>query len=147
MMTDDEMIAELVNLAQCDIDAIEAYQQAIDSIKEIEIADTLRKFKNDHQRHVEKLNAALKKLGATPLEHKADFKGFIIKGFTAIRSLTGTAGALKAMISNEEFINKRYLTATIADFSDDYKTLVTENYSDEKHHLETLKVLLTELNP
>ena len=146
MMTDNEMIAELFNLAQCDIDAIEAYQQAIDNIKEIDIADTLREFKNDHQRHVEQLNEALKKLGATSLVKKPDFKGFMIKGFTAIRSLTGTAGALKAMITNEEFINKRYIAALTNDFIDDYKSLIERNYSDEQHHLESIKILLANLN-
>lgn len=145
MMTPDESIKALSELSQWDIDAIKAYEQAISNIQEMEIANTLDRFKQDHERHASELNQAIERLGGTPPSHSPDVKGFLIQGFTAIRSMTGTVGALKAMISNEKIINKTYAEASQKLWPEELKGLIEHNYSDERLHLDTIEKLVETL--
>ena len=51
------------------------------------------------------------RLGGNPPKRSVDLKGLLLEGFTALRSVTGTEGALKAMQSNEKTTNKKYQEA------------------------------------
>ena len=134
-----EFIKTLSNLAQLDIDAVHAYEQAIERIDYAPIRDELRKFQMDHQRHVRELSALIKQHGEKPPEFSRDFKGFLIEGFTALRSITGTEGALKAMQSNEETTTKHYSEALDSDLPLEARALVERNYGDERRHLNYVK--------
>jgi hypothetical protein len=54
-------------------------------------------IRDDHKRHIELLASEIPTLGGTPPDYSPDFKGYLISGFTSLRSITGTEGALKAM--------------------------------------------------
>lgn len=131
-------------LAQLDIDATYAYNQAIDAIDHPQIRARLIEFRADHERHITDLSACLRQLGAEPPERSRDFKGFLIEGFTAIRSMTGTEGALKAMQGNEETTNKAYREALSAELPADVRALVQRNYEDEWRHLAYITAALAE---
>jgi len=102
-------IKALQDLIHLDMDAIQAYGQAIDFCEHETVASQLRAFRADHERHVRDLADELRKLGEEP-KVKPDLKGFFIEAFTAIRS-KGTHGALKAMLSNAKLTNARYQAA------------------------------------
>ncbi len=146
-MKTEEVVKMLNNLAQLDIDAISAYKQALKNIDDNEIAAALKTFQQDHQRHVEDLTVTVKKLGGNPPNFTPDIKGFLLQGFTAIRSLTGTVGALKAMQSNEKLTTKTYEEAMQENYPSDIKSLIEKNFNDEKRHYryiqETLKKMST----
>jgi hypothetical protein len=78
-------------------------------------------------------------MGGTPPDPSPDFKGFLIQGFTAIRSATGTEGALRAMELNEKLTNRNYSEAVGWDWTPEAKILVEKNFSDEKIHLEYIQ--------
>ena len=130
-----DVIKELNNLIQLDIDAIGAYEQAIDNVAELDVKSELTAFKADHTRHVSELSAEVRRLGGQPTERKKDVKGFLIQGFTAIRSATGTEGALKAMQSNEKLTNKNYGNAVQMNFPVDVMQVVERGFRDEQRHL------------
>lgn len=134
-MENKALIKNLSNLAQLDIDAIRAYSQALDNIKHTTIHNQISSFKADHERHVTELNAAIRQLGGEPPSFSPDLKGFFIEGFTAIRSMTGTAGALKAMRTNETLTNHVYAKARGEDLPEHIRTLIERNYADEQRHL------------
>jgi hypothetical protein len=48
----------------------------------------------DHQQHIENLSRILRLNGEEAPEQTKDFKGFLIGGFTSLRSVTGDEGAL-----------------------------------------------------
>lgn len=144
-MDNTEIIDELKSLSQIDIDATRAYSQAIDEIDIKIIRDAIEDFRKDHERHIYNLNSFISRLGGTPPEVSPDLKGFLIEGFTMIRSKTGTEGALKAMETNEKLTNKDYRDACSKDFPSDILDVLRSNYEDEQRHLsfiqEHLKVL------
>jgi uncharacterized protein (TIGR02284 family) len=138
-----ETISTLNELIQLDIDAVHAYEQAIDRIDMRQIAEDLERFKGDHQRHIRELSAAVRQLGADPPERSPDLKGYLIEGFTALRSMTGTEGALKAMRTNEKITNKNYDKALSQDLPADVAAIVRRNRDDERRHLEYIENALS----
>jgi rubrerythrin len=134
-MNKQEIIDMLIELAQLDFDATRAYEQAMENIDVPSIHKQIAGFRDDHIRHIADLSAEIDRLGGKPPEISADIKGFILEGFTTIRSLTGTEGALKAMRGNELLTNSSYSSAFSADLPPDVKKVVERNYDDEKRHL------------
>jgi rubrerythrin len=134
-MDTKKMSKDLAALVQLDIDAIHAYDQAIDAIDLPMVKQQLRSFRDDHNRHVQTLSQVISRFGEKPPVFARDFKGFLIEGFTAARSVTGTAGALKAMRGNEHLTNRFYKNALALELPQDVKQIVQTNYEDEKRHL------------
>src|SRR4051812_18601845 len=99
---DEKAIAQkLISLAQLDIDTSHAYLQAIEQIDIPLVREQLTNFLIDHERHILDLAPLIIQMDGEPPQYKKDLKGYVIEGMTALRSLTGTAGALKAMRMNE----------------------------------------------
>lgn len=137
-----DMVKQLQDLIQLDIDAWFAYGQAIEEIKEPQIKEQLQKFRGDHERHAKTLSAKLQGMGGTAPEFRRDFKGFLIEGFTAVRSMTGTKGALNAMETNEKLTNRNYEKQAGMDYPPDLKPLIKEFLGDEQKHLKYVQEML-----
>jgi len=133
------LVEVLTDLAQLDVDAVLAYNQAIDNIDELPIRDTLVSFRADHDRHITELGAMIASFGGVAPSLERDLKGFFIEGMTAIASKVGTRGALLAMIGNETLTNAKYKTALGKNLSQDVKVVVEQNYRDEQRHLAYIK--------
>lgn len=145
MNTNEDLIKKLAKLAQLDIDAARAYDQAIEHIDIPDIKSTITLFRNDHKRHITDLNQQITQLGGKAVEETPDLKGVLIEGFTALRSTTGTAGALKAMHSNEKLTNKTYDDALSEDaLPENIRLLLIKNRDDERKHLNYIEKLLEE---
>jgi uncharacterized protein (TIGR02284 family) len=134
-MNRDDILDNLEKLIHLDVDATHAYDQAIKNVNEQVIKEKLIQFQADHRKHIDLLSAKVLELGGTPPELSSDFKGFIISGFTALRSLTGTKGALEAMETNERLTTSKYEEASKKDFPVDILSIVQNNYADEQRHL------------
>lgn len=134
-MNNQEIADKLISLCQLDIDAIHAYNKAIDSIDEMDIKNAIVKFKNDHERHVKDLSDQILSYGGNPPEFSKDFKGFLLEAFASVRSVTGTEGALNAMQSGEKMTNSSYNDAVSQNFPPMVMTLLRRNYEDEQRHL------------
>src|SRR6185369_9152624 len=134
-MNRDEILENLEKLIHLDVDATHAYDQAIKNVTEPIVKEKLVLFQSDHRRHVDLLSAKLLELGGTPPEFTTDFKGFFISGFTALRSMTGTKGALEAMETNEKLTTSRYEDAAKLVWPADISSLIQSNLSDEQRHL------------
>lgn len=141
-MAQAEMIKNLNSLIQLDIDAVHAYEQAIKNVDDPVIRERLADFRADHQTHITDLSALVHRMAGTPPAYSPDFKGFLLQGFTAIRSATGTAGALKAMEMNEKLTNRTYSDAIGWNWTSEAKVMVEKNFSDEKRHLEYIQLNL-----
>jgi uncharacterized protein (TIGR02284 family) len=138
----ENVISVLNDLIQLDIDAVHAYGQAIDNVEDSVVRGRLLEFQNDHERHIRELSEAVHEQGGTAIEHKRDFKGFLIEGMTAIRSATGTKGALKAMKTNEVLTNRKYDKALDEDLPPRVRDLVLRNRDDERRHLQYIESCL-----
>ena len=134
-----KLVSTLNDLIQLDVDAVNAYEQAIKRIDVPQIAEDLEMFKGDHERHITELSQVVRQMGGEPPKHSPDVKGYLIEGFTALRSATGTEGALKAMRSNEKTTNKKYDKALSEAMPAEIEALVRRNRNDERRHLEYLE--------
>ncbi|HEX8950115.1 MAG TPA: DUF2383 domain-containing protein [Dissulfurispiraceae bacterium] len=134
-MDKKEMIDNLSDLVKVDIDAVHAYGQVIKHIDITSVREQLVNFQGDHERHIKDLSRVIRNLGGEPPEFSRDFKGYVLQGFAALRSMTGDEGALKALKSGEEFTNKRYHEARSWDLPADIISIIESNYEDEQRHL------------
>jgi rubrerythrin len=131
-------IGALQDLIHLDMDAIRAYDQAIEACEHETVAAQLREFRADHGRHVRDLSDELRKLGEDP-DVRTDLKGFFIEKFTAITS-RGTRSALMAMQGNERLTNAKYAAAEeLQDLPESAKHVIRRNHQDEVRHLEWIR--------
>jgi uncharacterized protein (TIGR02284 family) len=145
-----EIIEECNDLIRFDHDAIGAYDEAIDNIREPAISEPLLRFRGDHERHVLDLSAVVRRLGGNPPEHPGA-RGVIRKTMTKVAGLMGTEMTLKAMRSNEEVLNKQYGERLKKEFPADILDIIRRNFSDEQRHLawveQALQLRLWEQQP
>ena len=134
-----DVIKTLQTLAQLDVDAYHAYAQAIEKISQPTIRERILSFQGDHERHVTELNTLISGLGGEPEKFARDFKGYLIEGFTSLRSITGTQGALAAMQTNEKMTNRRYQQACDLDLPATVMEAVRKNRGDERVHLQYIE--------
>lgn len=137
-----ESLDALVSIAQLDIDDAHAYELAISNLEDEGVKAKFRGFKADHERHIVEINALIKEFNGTPLEHSRDFKGFLISGYTAVRSMMGTKGALEAMHTNEKMTVKHYEEALQKDLDPITRGLLLKNLEDEREHLSYIEEVL-----
>lgn len=134
-MQHGEAVTRLNHLIQVDIDAINAYSQAILAFQPGPVRERLSEFRADHERHVAELSSIVRAYGGTPRERR-DLMGFIVEGFTAATSSLGPTGALSAMRSNEELTTRTYERAMTLDLPSPAKEVVARNFEDEVRHRE-----------
>lgn len=144
MSTSQEFRKKLESLAQLDIDAVHAYTAAIERISLSEVKDQLTQFRGDHERHISNLTPLIVRLGGKTPTGNPDFKGYLIQGFTAIRSMMSNEQALKAMRGNEELTNRTYAEALELEFPEEIRQVVQLNRNDERRHLEYINKCIEE---
>lgn len=144
-MNKKEIGEKLTQLIQLDFDAAKAYEQALENIDDENIHARISSFRDDHMRHIDDLSEAMREMGETPPHRSRDIKGFLITGFTTIRSMTGTQGALKAMRMNERLTNSMYENALDWDLPPEVMRIVRKNREDERRHIEYIEQTLERL--
>lgn len=132
-----EIITRLNHLIQVDIDAVNAYSQAILALEPGPVRQRLSEFRADHERHIADLSRVVREHGGTPREGR-DLMGFMVEGFTMASSALGPAAALTAMRSNEELTCRTYERAMALDLPVEAKALVARHYDDELRHRDYL---------
>jgi rubrerythrin len=140
-----ETIETLKELIQLDADAVQLYEKAIEHVDLANVKGDLEGFKSDHVRHIDDLSALVGQLGGEAPMPGRDLKGVVLEAMTALRSVTGTKGALKAMRMNEKLTNKIYEKATQQELPEQVAVMVALNLEDERRHLQTIEMHLQTL--
>ena len=141
-MDNKEIAKKLSSLVQLDIDAVHAYKEAIEKTEDLQVREKLSLFRKDHERHITELSAEIRRMGEEPPDFSPDFKGYMIQGFTSMRSLSGTKGALNAMHTNEMLTNKTYKEASGWGLPPNVQQMINLAYDDERRHIEYIKATL-----
>ena len=132
----DDLIKNLISLAQLDRDATSVYDDALKHVTDDDLRMALTDFRDEHEHHITQISAGIVRLGGQPLEFKVDMMGHAADWFTTLRSVTGQHGALEALRTAEKYHNKRYGEAVTWDVSDsDLRRELGEFFAEEKHHL------------
>ena len=135
-MKQESVLSQLEEIVQVDIDAAHAYDRAINQIQDDIIRERLANFRDEHRKHIIRLVQEITSRGGSPLDPTPDVKGYLMQVFTALRSVSGTRGALAAMKLNEELTHAKYAEVFPQDFPEDVKEVLRSNLSDEKRHLD-----------
>lgn len=133
---DQSMLDRLNSLIQLDIDATYCYDEAIKRTEDRDIAATLQTYRGDHEKHIDDLSEIVTGNGGKAPKRTPDMQGLLLQGITALRSVTGTEGALKAMEMNEKKTNEEYGKAQDWDVSPSIHAVLERDLDDEKRHLE-----------
>lgn len=141
-METNEMIEKLNSLIRLDNDALSSYNKVIDVIDEPTLKTEITRFRDDHKRHVSVLSELVKSYGGSPSTQEKDIRGVFLGGATALQSLFGVEGALKALQTGEKVTNKNYSDAVQWDVPEDVKIVLRDNYGDEQRHLRFVETAL-----
>lgn len=134
----------LYELCELDYDAVEAYDAAINRLKNEDYKAKLREFKKDHQQHIEYISSFLK-------EHQADFpegpstKSLLAQGKVVLGNLFGDKSILQAMLSNEIDTNTAYerLNAHPQKLIE-AEFILSRGLADERKHKQWLETVLNQ---
>jgi len=129
-----EVVDLLIDLIKLDYDAIDAYTSAVQKLKDQSIADQLRSFRDDHERHTKNVRPLVQELGGKA-PTGGDMKSLLTTGKVAIGALMGDKAILIAMKTNEDDTNTAYERATQhKDMTAEMKRVLNSNLSDERRH-------------
>lgn len=137
-----DIIDNLISLYNIEIDAIKRYDSALKKISEKDINESIKKFRDDHARHVESFARIINGLGATLPSSSEDLQGLFSGAAASLQSLIGTEGALEGLQSEEKITTKSYEDAVEQDFPPDILSVLSRYYQDEKVHLDHLNKAL-----
>ena len=138
-------IADLLNsLIELDLDAVEAYEAAIERIDDATDKAQLGAFKSDHERHVRDLTPLVSELGEEPVA-EPDIKRVLTKGKVVLASIAGDRLILAAMKTNEDDTNKAYDRAVGRDDVPSHvREVLVRNRDDERRHRAYIEKRLSE---
>jgi uncharacterized protein (TIGR02284 family) len=140
--TEDRLEDLLVDLVQLDFDAAEAYQSAIDRLKDPNYRNTLMSFKEDHLRHTRELGQILTSMGITPPK-QGDLKQILAKGKVVIGGLLGDRAILEAMRTNEDDTVTAYDRAVRHSAAPaETRECLERNRTDEHRHCDWIRMTL-----
>jgi uncharacterized protein (TIGR02284 family) len=128
-------IAALLNaLIELDLDAVEAYEAAIDRLDDEDDKASYRAFMVDHQRHVSELQPFVQELGEKPAD-RPDAKQVLTKGKVVMAGLIGDRLIHLAMKTNEDDTNTAYdRSINRDDIPSHIKGVLLRNREDERRH-------------
>jgi rubrerythrin len=145
-LTDPEVVKALNDLRHLDHDAIQSYEHALKHVDDdLSVKADLLSFKLDHERHIVELDIAVAAHGGVPEELHRDVKGLLLEGLTALRSVTGMLGALKAMRTNEKHTNAKYDAAMELALPRDVLLVILSALDDERRHLAAIEAHIERL--
>jgi uncharacterized protein (TIGR02284 family) len=142
----DDPIRLLHDLVELDLDAVEAYEAAIERLDDPVFTAQLKSFCEDHRRHVADLNPIIQDLGGEPVL-AGDFKRILTKGKIVLGGLVGDKAILSAMKSNEDDTNVAHerAVAHVGEVSGHVMSILTRNLGDERRHRAYLEQAIASL--
>lgn len=146
MMADLEMAKRLTELAQTDLDTIDAYDQAIRELSEPVIKDRLQSYRSEHAVHFQQLSNLIVDLGANaPARCPSSEKDFDTEEFESRSPGSGDAGILRLLLRNETLASHAYDEAARQDLSLKARFLVDNGRGEEKLHILYLEEALKDI--
>ena len=105
--TQEEFWEAIESLVELDYAAIASYQEAIESVENVEYRRKLEAFRQDHERHIKECSALLKEQGKED-PTSAGIKQIFTQGKIMFANLMGDKAILKALKNNEDDTNTAY---------------------------------------
>jgi hypothetical protein len=140
------LIAELNDLLQLDHDAVQSYTLAMRELEHSAYRETLRRYRADHERHIEELTALVRAHGGMPMEFPHP-TGVAKLAKQAAGGVGGDRRVLLAFRANERQARDKYARAAerSAEWPEDVQGVVRRAAADEQRHFEWVDTTLESL--
>jgi len=116
-------VAHLTSLFSSEVALVEAYNEAIQHVKDIDLIGPLEECRDSHAERVAQLRERLKSMAIYPKETGGFWSGFT-KILEASASMLSDRAAMAVLHEEEEKITRQYLTA--AQYLDPYSYRMVE---------------------
>jgi hypothetical protein len=138
------LVAELNDLLQLDYDAVAAYTLALNALEDPGYQDAVRKFKGDHERHIEDLTALIHSYGGIPMPmpHLSGVFKLAVQGVGAVGDDAAVVATFK---SNEVQSRDKYRRAASKQHPADVQGVLIRAARDEQRHFDWAMRTLGEL--
>lgn len=132
--TESKLVAELNDLLQLDHDAVRAYSLAIDQLSDEGLRETLRRFRDDHERHIRDLGRLIREHDGKPLELAHVPTGFFKLAVQRAGAAGGDREILLAFKANERQVRDKYRRHAERSHPSDVHEVLRRNAADEQRH-------------
>ena len=141
---ESNFLQALSHIIQLDYDAIEAYDAAIERLRDTHYRETLKSFREDHRNHIQTFTNYLRDVDyAYP--RGPGIKSIFTQGKVMIANISGDKAILLAMRSNEMDTNTAYKRMLEhPGLTDDLFKKIQDAYEDEKRHLAWIEKTIKE---
>jgi bacterioferritin (cytochrome b1) len=138
------LVAELNDLLQLDYDAVAAYTLALNALDDPAYQDAVRRFKGDHERHIDDLTALIHSYGGIPMPmpHASGVFKLAVQGAGA---LGDDAAVITAFKANEVQSRDKYRKAAARQHPADVQGVLIRASRDEQRHFDWAMRTLSEL--
>lgn len=128
------LVHSIEELLHLELDAIEAYEAALDRLDDAASREQLARFVEDHRRHARELARRVRALGGEP-PRGPDLRRLLTQGRVVLARLGGDRAVLMAMRSNENETNNRYEHALgLSGLDEQTRALLEDHLADERRH-------------
>jgi uncharacterized protein (TIGR02284 family) len=138
------LVGELNDLMQLDYDAVAAYTIALKELDDPSYQEAVRRFKADHERHIEELTELVRRYGGVPMPmpHLSGVFKLAVQGAVAA---AGDAVVIQAFKSNEVQSRDKYRRAISRQHPADVQDVLIRAARDEQRHFDWAMRKLSEL--
>jgi hypothetical protein len=138
------LVAELNDLLQLDYDAAAAYSLALGALDDPEYQEAVRRFKADHERHIDELTALIHSYGGVPIAmpHVSGVFKLAVQGAGGLGDDSAVVTAFKA---NEVQSRDKYRKAASRQHPADVQGVLIRAARDEQRHFDWAMRTLGEL--
>ncbi|NMH60580.1 DUF892 family protein [Alteromonas ponticola] len=127
-------ITLLSDLCHLEYDAVAAYEETLEKIKEDNLKRTIAAFCKEHREHIVNLNELLEQNDAQKVTN-TDLKEVLTKGKVMIAAMINDKAILEAMHMNENVTTEAYEKALKNDqLTISERAVIEKHYEDEKLH-------------
>lgn len=134
-MNDQETLRTLAMLRYADAETVRMFDLAFPRFVDEPMSEQLQQFRDDHQAHVERLNAALGRWGHVPPDPPHEFMALVQEHLGMVDRAADNDQTLAALLMSERMILAEYEQAAGADMADDLAAMAREHHGDEQRHV------------
>jgi hypothetical protein len=138
------LVAELNDLLQLDYDAVAAYTLALSALDNPEYQEAVRRFKGDHERHIDDLTALIHSYGGIPMP-MPHLSGVFKLAVQAVGAAGNDAAVIQTFKSNEVQSRDKYRRAASRQHPADVQGVLIRAARDEQRHFDWAMRTLGEL--
>lgn len=128
----------LFAIAAMDVEAARAYRIGAEAVDDEKLADMLRRFASDHERHVQAYEKLATKRNVEWVVPPIESTPGLLGPMAEVMGAFGVDVVIATMIANERLTNTTYETVLMLVEDPEARELVARHRRDEERHLSTL---------